>query len=98
MLAHTDGSAYLLTCCSLMVSFKGDISPRLTSPCLSQPLAGRAYAFFSQKYTFLVATLLFELGSIVSAVAQSSTVFILGRALQGKFSAMVSRSPTDKVL
>lgn len=55
----------------------------LTFNALSQPLAGRAYAFFSQKYTFLFSVLLFELGSVVSAVAQSSTVFIVGRALQG---------------
>ena len=47
------------------------------------PLAGRAYAYFSQKYVFLAAVIIFELGSVISAVAQSSRVFILGRALQG---------------
>ncbi|GAA6047017.1 hypothetical protein JCM3770_004153 [Rhodotorula araucariae] len=48
-----------------------------------QPLAGRAFAFFPQKWAFLFSLAVFELGCLVAAVAPSSTVLILGRALQG---------------
>ncbi|GAA5990894.1 hypothetical protein JCM10908_000068 [Rhodotorula pacifica] len=48
-----------------------------------QPLFGRAYAFFPQKWVFLFALVIFEVGCIVAAVAQSSPVLILGRAIQG---------------
>ncbi|BGP39612.1 hypothetical protein JCM10450v2_003580 [Rhodotorula kratochvilovae] len=48
-----------------------------------QPLAGRAFAFFPQKWVFLTALSIFEIGCLVAAVAPSSTVLILGRALQG---------------
>lgn len=58
-------------------------SAYLLTSCSLQPLYGRAYAYFPQKLVFILALVLFELGSVVSAVAQSSPVFILGRALQG---------------
>ncbi|POY74249.1 hypothetical protein BMF94_2687 [Rhodotorula taiwanensis] len=48
-----------------------------------QPLAGRAFAFFPQKWVFLSGLVVFELGCVVAAVAQSSAVLILGRAIQG---------------
>ncbi|GAA5885753.1 hypothetical protein JCM6882_007554 [Rhodosporidiobolus microsporus] len=48
-----------------------------------QPLAGRAFQFFPQKWCFLVALSIFLVGNIVAAVSQSSTVLILGRAIQG---------------
>lgn len=54
----------------------------LTSGTL-QPLFGRIYTCFPKHYVLMVALILFEIGSIVSAVATSSRIFILGRALQG---------------
>ncbi|KAK1753335.1 major facilitator superfamily domain-containing protein [Echria macrotheca] len=44
---------------------------------------GTAYSYFSIKSTFLIATGLFELGSLLCAVAPSSTAFIIGRAVAG---------------
>lgn len=48
-----------------------------------QPLFGRAYAFFRQKWVLVFALVIFEVGCIVAAVAQSSPILILGRAIQG---------------
>ncbi|KAK6533759.1 hypothetical protein TWF694_002690 [Orbilia ellipsospora] len=48
-----------------------------------QPMFGKLYTYFSIKLTFLTALLLFEAGSIVCAVAPSSAVFIVGRAVAG---------------
>ncbi|GAA5924798.1 hypothetical protein JCM3775_005472 [Rhodotorula graminis] len=48
-----------------------------------QPLAGRGFAYFSQKWMFLVCLAVFDLGCLVAAVAPSSSVLIVGRALQG---------------
>ncbi|KAK4049037.1 hypothetical protein OIV83_004398 [Microbotryomycetes sp. JL201] len=47
------------------------------------PAASRAYVLFNKKWTFMFAIIIFNLGSLVSAVAQNSPVFIVGRALQG---------------
>ncbi|KAI8635587.1 major facilitator superfamily domain-containing protein [Xylariaceae sp. FL1651] len=47
------------------------------------PLYGKIYRIFDIKYTFLGAVALFELGSLVSAVAPNSTAFIIGRAIAG---------------
>ena len=38
---------------------------------------------FSVKWTFLSAFLIFELGSLICAVAPNSTAFIVGRAIAG---------------
>jgi MFS family permease len=54
----------------------------LTSTAL-QPLYGTIYRLFDVKLTFLGAVALFELGSLVSAVAPSSVAFIVGRAISG---------------
>ncbi|KAF2688368.1 MFS general substrate transporter [Lentithecium fluviatile CBS 122367] len=51
------------------------------------PLFGKFYAFFSTKWTFLAALFVFEVGSLISAVASSSVVFIVGRAISGAGSA-----------
>ncbi|KAL2266199.1 hypothetical protein VTJ83DRAFT_5551 [Remersonia thermophila] len=48
-----------------------------------QPLYGSLYRMFSVKWTFLTAVFLFEIGSLVCAVAPSSEVFIFGRAIAG---------------
>ncbi|KAL2865009.1 MDR family MFS transporter [Aspergillus lucknowensis] len=54
----------------------------LTSTAL-QPSYGRLYRTFSVKWSFLAAIFLFELGSLICAVAPSSTVLIVGRAIAG---------------
>lgn len=48
-----------------------------------QPMYGNIYRVFDIKWTFLGAVALFELGSLVTAVAPSSTVFIVGRSIAG---------------
>ncbi|KAL4904317.1 hypothetical protein BDW74DRAFT_154605, partial [Aspergillus multicolor] len=54
----------------------------LTSTAL-QPSYGRLYKIFSAKWAFLAAVFIFELGSLICAVAPSSTVLIVGRAVAG---------------
>lgn len=46
-----------------------------------QPLYGTIYRMFDIKTVFLGAVTLFELGSLVSAVAPFSVAFIIGRAV-----------------
>lgn len=48
-----------------------------------QPMYGNIYRLFDIKPTFLSAVALFELGSLVTAVAPTSVVFIVGRAIAG---------------
>ena len=52
----------------------------LTSTCF-QPLFGRFYGRFKVKWVFLAAAFIFELGSLICAVSQDSTTFIVGRLL-----------------
>ncbi|GJN88969.1 hypothetical protein Rhopal_001940-T1 [Rhodotorula paludigena] len=73
----------LLMLTLLLVEIIVDGSAYLLTCVAFQPLFGRAYAFFPQKWVFLLALSIFFLGCIVAAVAPSSTVFILGRAIQG---------------
>ncbi|KAH1412776.1 hypothetical protein KXW42_005777 [Aspergillus fumigatus] len=54
----------------------------LTSTAL-QPSYGRIYKIFSVKWAFLIAVLIFEIGSLICAVAPSSAVLIVGRAIAG---------------
>ncbi|OIW25919.1 efflux pump [Coniochaeta ligniaria NRRL 30616] len=48
-----------------------------------QPLSGKIYRYFPLKWTFLVFFFVFELGSALCGAAQSSTMFIVGRAVAG---------------
>ncbi|KAK8055192.1 MFS general substrate transporter [Apiospora rasikravindrae] len=48
---------------------------------------GRLYSIFSIKWTFLVALLIFEVGSLICALAPNSTALIVGRAIAGLGSA-----------
>ncbi|EON99790.1 putative mfs toxin efflux pump protein [Phaeoacremonium minimum UCRPA7] len=48
-----------------------------------QPTFGTIYRLFSVKFTFLTAVAIFELGSLITAVAPTSTAFIIGRAIAG---------------
>ncbi|KAI1121165.1 major facilitator superfamily domain-containing protein [Nemania abortiva] len=55
---------------------------QLTSATL-QPLTGKMYTYFHMKWTFLVFFIIFEIGSLVCALATSSSFFIAGRAVAG---------------
>lgn len=48
-----------------------------------QPLFGRFYLAFPTKWTYILAFGFFELGSLICAVAPTSTALIIGRALAG---------------
>ncbi|KAJ2991833.1 hypothetical protein NUW58_g2374 [Xylaria curta] len=48
-----------------------------------QPLTGKFYTYFPTKWTFLVFFFIFEVGSLLCAVATSSPFFIVGRAVAG---------------
>ncbi|KAG4432277.1 hypothetical protein IFR05_012244 [Cadophora sp. M221] len=54
-----------------------------------QPSFGKIYTFFSIKYVLLCALLLFETGSLISALSPSSSVFILGRVVSGVGAAAI---------
>lgn len=48
-----------------------------------QPTYGKMYTIFSIKLVFLMAIIIFEIGSLICAVAPSSTTLIVGRAIAG---------------
>ncbi|OCK93827.1 MFS general substrate transporter [Cenococcum geophilum 1.58] len=48
-----------------------------------QPAFGQIYTYFSVKYIYMLSVLFFEAGSIVCALAPSSTALILGRLITG---------------
>ena len=48
-----------------------------------QPLTGKIYVNFKNKWVFLSFFGLFELGSLLCGVATSSKMLIVGRAIQG---------------
>ena len=55
----------------------------LLTTCCFQLLLGKLYAELDIKRVFLVSLLLFEVGSVVCAVAPNSGALIAGRAVQG---------------
>jgi MFS family permease len=48
-----------------------------------QPSFGKVYTYFNVKWTFVVALIIFEVGSIICAAATSSEMLIVGRAIAG---------------
>lgn len=62
-------------------------SAYLLTNCAFQLLFGKTYTFFSVKFTFLSAILLFEIGSAICGAAPNSVAFIFGRAIAGLGSA-----------
>ncbi|KAG6985279.1 MFS-type efflux pump MFS1, partial [Physcia stellaris] len=54
-----------------------------------QLIFGKFYTFFSLKWVFLIAIGIFELGSLICAVAPNSVALIVGRAIAGLGSAGV---------
>ena len=47
------------------------------------PTCGRFYTFYNIKWTYCISLAVFELGSIISAVAPNSMALIIGRAVSG---------------
>ncbi|EED19047.1 conserved hypothetical protein [Talaromyces stipitatus ATCC 10500] len=62
-------------------------SSYLVTACALQPTYGRIYTLFDVKWTFLHSVAVFEIGSLVCAVAPNSTTLIIGRAIAGWGSA-----------
>ncbi|SLM41317.1 Major facilitator superfamily domain, general substrate transporter [Lasallia pustulata] len=58
-------------------------SSYLLTTCSLQPSFGKIYTHFDVKWTYLVALLIFELGSIICAAAKNSVMLIVGRAVAG---------------
>lgn len=54
----------------------------ICNACL-QPLTGKVYTYFSLRYAFLSFVFVFELGSLICGVSQSSTMLVVGRAVAG---------------
>ncbi|KAJ3958261.1 hypothetical protein N0V92_005138 [Colletotrichum tropicale] len=48
-----------------------------------QPLSGKIYQHFSAKWSFLAFFAIFEIGSLICAIATSSSMFIVGRTIAG---------------
>ncbi|KAF2683133.1 MFS general substrate transporter [Lentithecium fluviatile CBS 122367] len=59
------------------------MSGYLLTLCSFQPLSGKLYSNFSLKWTFLTFFLIFEIGSLLSGAAISSSFLIVGRAIAG---------------
>jgi MFS transporter, DHA2 family, glioxin efflux transporter len=51
---------------------------------------GKAYKYFPLKASFLISIFIFEVGSLICAVAQSSTTLIVGRAIAGSGGAGIA--------
>ena len=47
------------------------------------PTCGRIYTCYDVKWSYIAMLLIFELGSVICAVAKSSTMLIVGRAVAG---------------
>lgn len=75
--------------CKLSNSMYVPLSLRVCSV-LTRMAGGKAYGFFSLKIVFLIAILLFEIGSLVCGVAPSSVALIVGRAIAGLGAAGVN--------
>ncbi|KAK0673349.1 major facilitator superfamily domain-containing protein [Cercophora samala] len=58
-------------------------SAYMLTACAFQPMFGRIYTIFSVKVSYLVAMFLFELGSLLCGVSQTSMTLIIGRAIAG---------------
>jgi len=62
-------------------------SAYLLTTCAFQLFFGKLYTFFSIKWVYLVALVIFEIGSAVCGAAPNSTALIIGRAVAGLGSA-----------
>lgn len=48
-----------------------------------QPSFGKVYTYFNVKWTYMIALVIFEIGSVICAAATGSTMLIVGRAVAG---------------
>lgn len=55
----------------------------LLTACSSYLVYTKLYRFYTAKWIYISALLIFELGSLVSGVAEASATLIFGRALAG---------------
>ncbi|KAF2191557.1 MFS general substrate transporter [Zopfia rhizophila CBS 207.26] len=55
----------------------------LLTVCAIQPLTGQIYNYFPVKATYITFISIFELGTLICALAKSSKAFIVGRAVAG---------------
>ncbi|RYP09460.1 hypothetical protein DL764_001285 [Monosporascus ibericus] len=55
----------------------------MVAMCASQPLAGKVFTLFPKKLSYLLYLFVFEMGSLVCALAPSSRALIAGRAIAG---------------
>lgn len=62
-------------------------SAYLLTTCALQLFFGRLYTFYSVKMVFLIAILIFEVGSAICGAAPTSNALIVGRAVAGVGSA-----------
>ncbi|QDS67491.1 hypothetical protein FKW77_001319 [Venturia effusa] len=62
-------------------------SAYLLTTCAFQLFFGKLYTFYSIKWVYLTALLIFEIGSVVCGAAPNSTALIVGRAVAGLGSA-----------
>ncbi|KAB8271009.1 major facilitator superfamily domain-containing protein [Aspergillus minisclerotigenes] len=58
-------------------------SAYLLTNCAFQLIWGKLFTFYVVKWVYLTALFIFELGSLICAVAPSSTALIVGRAIAG---------------
>lgn len=63
----------------------------------AQTSAGKIYKYYSLKWSFIVSMVIFEVGSLVCAVAPSSNALIIGRAIAGLGGAGLSVGGTSIV-
>ncbi|KAF2725401.1 MFS transporter [Polychaeton citri CBS 116435] len=62
-------------------------SAYLLTTCAFQLFFGKLYTFYSIKWVYLIAIIIFEVGSVVCGAAPNSTALIIGRAIAGLGSA-----------
>ncbi|KAL9623094.1 MAG: hypothetical protein Q9160_002608 [Pyrenula sp. 1 TL-2023] len=62
-------------------------SAYLLTTCAFQLLFGKFYTFFSLKWVYLIAIVIFEIGSAICGAAPNSIALIIGRAIAGVGSA-----------
>ncbi|KAL9043426.1 MAG: hypothetical protein Q9214_003388 [Letrouitia sp. 1 TL-2023] len=58
-------------------------SAYLVTSCAFQLLFGKVYTFYNPKWVFVIAIVIFEIGSTICGAAPNSTSFIVGRAIAG---------------
>ncbi|KAB5546816.1 putative efflux pump antibiotic resistance protein [Coniochaeta sp. 2T2.1] len=61
----------------------------------AQTSAGKIYKYFDLKYSFLASMLIFEIGSLICAVAPNSKTLVVGRAIAGLGGAGLSVGGTS---